>query len=320
MPPWAERGADAKRGAGPYPPRVSRTLAIALRETTTLLAHDTRRSDAEELLSRLLGVTRGALHSARERVLTPAEEATLAAWVERRRAGEPVQYITGRAAFRALDLVVTTDVLIPRPETEGLVEAVLEALHHARATRPIRVLDLGTGSGAIALAIASEMPHAHVVATDASAAALDVARDNAAALGLADRIAFRAGDWFEPVDPDERFDVVVSNPPYITTGERAVLPDDVRHHEPHAALFAGDSGLEALRTIVDVAPDHLVAGGLLALELAEARAGEVAAWLEGARDWEDVTLREDLAGRPRVLLARRARGPAIAPRQWPEDG
>jgi release factor glutamine methyltransferase len=118
---------------------------------------------------------------------------------------------------------------------------------------------------------------------------------------------------------EDRFEVIVSNPPYIATAEWDALPDDVRHFEPAQALFSGASGLEALREIVDEAPTHLVTGGLLALELDETRAAEVAGWLDGAHDWEDVELRDDLSGRPRTLLARRQRGPAIAPAQWHEE-
>jgi release factor glutamine methyltransferase len=235
-------------------------------------------------------------------------------------AARPVQYITGRAAFRGLDLAVSPGVLIPRPETEGLVEAVLGVLRaeSGRWARP-RLLDLGTGSGAIALALAHECLDATLTATDSSAQALEVARANAVALGLDGRIQFAAGDWFEPIPPDERFEAIVSNPPYIATGEWDALPEDVRAFEPSQALFSGSSGLEALREIVDEAPLHLVTGGLLALELAEARATEVAGWLEGAHDWSAVTLLDDLAGRPRVLLARRQSGPAIAPTQWTEE-
>lgn len=277
-------------------------------------------SDAEELLSRVLEVTRGALRLASDRVLTAEQAGRLDHWLHRRNAGEPVQYITGRAAFRGLDLAVDRRVLIPRPETEMLVQCVLDTLAAEQARRPApRVLDLGTGSGAIALAIASEWPAARVVATDASADALEVARANAAALGLVDRVTFFEGDWLSAVPDDERFEVVVSNPPYISTDEWDLLPADVRSFEPHVALFSGSSGLEALRDIADEAPRHLVAGGLLALELAEMRAADVAGWFEGAHDWSDVRLLDDLAGRPRVLLARRERGPAIAPAQWGEE-
>jgi release factor glutamine methyltransferase len=298
------------------------TVAEALAAATSRLTGPGQSplAEAEEILGRLLGLTRPELYLNRTRALSTDERARLEAWLERRARGEPVQYITGRAAFRTLDLAVSPAVLIPRPETEGLVEAVLGVLRRERTRWPRpRVLDLGTGSGAVALAIAAECPDAQVTATDTSDEALAVARENAEACGVADRVELRHGDWLEPIAPDERFEVIVSNPPYIAAGERESLPADVREFEPEQALFSGTSGLEALREIVDEAPCHLVTEGLLALELAETRAPEVAAWLTGAYDWEEIRLIDDLAGRPRVLLARRQRGPAIAPAQWGEE-
>jgi release factor glutamine methyltransferase len=299
-----------------------RNIAEALEHALALLhASPSARADAEELVSRLLVMGRGEIHLQRNRPLAEGDVARLEAWLARRAAGEPVQYITGRAAFRGLDLAVNSGVLVPRPETEGLVEAALGVLRAeaARWPRP-RVLDLGTGSGAVALAIAAEWPAAVVTASDSSDTALATAEANARALGLAERVRFVRGDWFDAVGGDERFEAIVSNPPYIATGEWDQLPADVRDFEPSHALFSGSTGLEALREIVDDAPRHLVAGGLLALELAEMRAVEVAGWLEGAHDWSGVTLLDDLSGRPRVLLARRERGPAIAPLQWVEEG
>jgi release factor glutamine methyltransferase len=280
-------------------------------------ASSTPRFEAEELIGRLLGLRRTELYLDASRRLSAHEAEILAGWIARRRAGEPIQYVTGRAAFRGLDLHVTPDVLVPRPETEGLVERALEVLRAERPRWPApRVLDLGTGSGAIALAIAIESPETIVTATDVSTGALEVARGNAAALGLTGRIRLLEGHWLDALDMDERFEAVISNPPYIAESEREALPREVREHEPAVALFSGPDGLDALREIVEGAPRHLVAGGLLALEVAEARAEVVFAWLEGGRDWEGVALREDLAGRPRVVLARRQRGPAIAPAQW----
>ena len=277
-------------------------------------------SDAEELLSRLLGIGRGELRVRSGTAFPMPRVAAFEAWLARREAGEPVQYITGRAAFRDLDLMVDRRVLVPRPETELLVEVVLEHLAAQDwSRRGPRVLDLGTGSGCIALALAQEHASAQVTATDASEPALELARANAVALGLAARVTFARGAWFQAVDPDERYDVVVSNPPYIAAFEAAELPADVVDWEPHSALFAADDGLADLRDIIDEAPRYLMAGGLLALELAEARAAQVAGWLEGAHDWSAVELREDLAGTPRMLLARRERGPAIAPAQWGEE-
>jgi len=299
------------------------TLDHALKSAASRLSAitDAPRAEAEELLGRLLGLARADLYLQRGRELEADEWQRLDRWLARRARGEPVQYITGRAAFRGLDLAVGSAVLIPRPETEGLVEAVLGVLRDELARwREPRVLDLGTGSGAIALSIAAEWPAAIVTATDASEESLAVARANADACGLAARVRLMSGDWFEAISPDDRFEVIVSNPPYIATGERDALEAQVREFEPEAALFSGETGLEALREIVDEAPRHLVGGGLLALELAESRAREVAGWLEGARDWGDVTLLDDLAGRPRCLLARRQKGPAIAPAQWVEEG
>jgi release factor glutamine methyltransferase len=300
---------------------VTPTIAQALASTVSRLAGKTPspQAEAEELLGRLLGLPRPQLYLDRERALTPAEQARLETWIERRLAGKPVQYITGRAAFRGHDLGVSPAVLIPRPETEWLVEAVLEILRGERGWSAPRVLDLGTGSGAIALAIAAEWPAAVVTATDVSPAALAIASANAAALGLAGRLRVLEGHWFDAIGLDDRFEVVVANPPYVADAEAELLPEDVRGHEPGQALFSGPTGLEALREIVDLAPRHLVTHGLLALELAEMRAVEVAAWLEGDRDWQSVELRDDLAGRPRILLARRQQGPAIAPAQWTEE-
>jgi release factor glutamine methyltransferase len=287
---------------------VQPTVASALRSALAELgASPTPRSDAEELLSRLLGSSRAQLHLLGARTITRAESARLAGWLARRAAHEPVQYIVGRAAFRDLDLAVDPRVLIPRPETEGLVEAVIEVLR-AEATRWVapRVLDLGAGSGAIALALATEWPAAAVTATDASAGAIEVARANAAALGLAGRVRLLAGHWFEALALQERFEVVVSNPPYIATGEWDDLPEDVRSFEPRQALSSGASGLDAAREIVEQAPRHLAAGGLLALELAEDRVHQVGDWLRGASAWQEVEVRDDLSGRPRYLLARAA--------------
>ncbi len=301
---------------------MSNTVGGAFRTAVARLAAAGQpASDVEELLSRLLGVGRGDLRRMGETPFPAAQQARFDAWLARRLAGEPVQYVTGRAAFRDLDLAVDPRVLIPRPETELLVDEVLAHLSRGEwSRRAPRVLDLGTGSGCIALAIAHEFPRAEVTAVDASDEALAVARGNATALGLDARVAFASGSWWDAVPSEERYDVVVSNPPYISPAEAADLPADVRDHEPHSALFADDDGLADLRTIVESAPKHLYTGGLLALELAEMRARDVAAWLEGAHDWHEVVLRDDLTGRPRMLLARRERGPAIAPAQWGEDG
>lgn len=302
-------------------PAMSRMLHDEIRDALgKLTAQGFPESDAFELLSRWLGVGRAEVRVHPDRSLERLEQLHLEDWLRRRLAGEPVQYITGRAAFRHLDLAVDRRVLIPRPETEGLVESVLNVLQAEQSRWPHpRVLDMGTGSGAIALAIAQEWPLAVVHASDASDAALALARLNAATVGLSERVRFLDGDWYDAIASDERYHVIVSNPPYIAEADAHQLPADVREWEPHDALFGGADGLEDLREIIEDAPRHLVAGGLLALELAEDRASEVAAWLEGAHDWASVQLLDDLSGRPRVLLARRENGPAIAPAQWGEQ-
>ena len=284
------------------------TIGEALRWTRNRLdgGSASPMAEAEELVGRLVSLGRVELHQASARPLELQDLTRLEQWVARRLAAEPIQYITGRAAFRDLDLKVTPDVLVPRPETEVLVEQVLQVLREERDRWPApRVLDLGTGSGAIALSIAGEHPTSIVTGTDRSARALEIARENAAPLRLKRPVRMLLGSWFEAVDASERFEVVVSNPPYVAEHERELLPHDVREHEPGLALFSGETGLEALREIVDGAPRHLAPRGLLALETAEARAAEVLAWLRESGTWREPRMVEDLTGRPRVVLARR---------------
>jgi release factor glutamine methyltransferase len=282
--------------------RAALQLMVEQLEPVTFSA----RAEAEELLSRLLGSSRTELYERLDQELETSDTEKLTRWIDRRRAGEPIQYITGRAAFRELDLSVTRDVLVPRPETEILVERVLEILREQSEHWPTpRVLDLGTGSGAIALSIATELPAAIVTATDRSAEALRVAAHNAEELQLGHRVRLLQGSWFEALPLGESFEVVVSNPPYIAERERELLPRDVREYEPAGALFSGAMGLDALREIVDRAPGFLTPGGLLALEVAETRAGQVLEWMGCDRAWEEARLLNDLTGRPRVVLARR---------------
>lgn len=218
--------------------------------------------------------------------------------VSRRQAGEPVAYLTGRRGFWTLDLAVTPDTLIPRPETERLVELALERLP---AGVPAGVLDLGTGSGAIALAVASERPGAQVTATDASAAALEVARGNAAAHGITS-VRFVLGDWYQPVS-GERFDLIVSNPPYIASEDRHLGQGDLRF-EPAAALASGADGLDALRVIAAGAPFHLEPGGWLLVEHGLDQ-GAAARTLFAEAGLEAVQTARDLEDRERATLGRR---------------
>ena len=224
--------------------------------------------------------------------------------VARYRVGEPLQYVLGRWGFRRLDLAIDRRVLIPRPETELVAEVAIE---RARSFEPIRrVVDLGTGSGAIGLAVATELPldGTTVWITDVSDDALAVARANLAGIGRAAKnVRVGAGSWFEALPPDERFDVVVSNPPYVAEGSEH-LAESVREWEPAAALFAGPDGLADLRVIVTGAVDHLVPGGWLVLEIG-ADQGDAVHDLLTRAGYVEVAIRPDLAGHDRIAVGRR---------------
>ncbi|MEP7343713.1 MAG: peptide chain release factor N(5)-glutamine methyltransferase [Gemmatimonadaceae bacterium] len=227
--------------------------------------------------------------------------------VERRAAGAPFAYAVERAAFRYLTLSVDERVLIPRQETELLVDQVLTM---ARGRPDLHLLDIGTGSGAIAIALASEGDFARVVATDVSVDALNVARSNAKqhAGELRTPIEFRLGSFFAPVR-DEQFDILVCNPPYIAFAEACDLPRSVRDWEPATALVCGGDGLDATRHLIAQAPHHVRADGVLALEIDERRAVRVAEAFEPKRAWRDIRVHKDLAGRDRFVTARRTNLP-----------
>ena len=254
------------------------------------------RLDAELLLAHALGVSRAKLYAWPEHEPDAVARETFQRFIEARAGGEPVAYLTGRREFWSLDLAVSPAVLIPRPETELLVELALERI---AAGTPSRVADLGTGSGAIALAIASERPRARVVATDASADALAVARGNAERLGFGN-VTFAQGDWLEALG-QERFDVIVSNPPYIAAGDAHLEAGDLRR-EPHGALVAGTDGLDAIGRIVATASAHLDPAGWLLLEHGWDQAARVRALLD-AHGYRDIASVRDGAGHERVTLA-----------------
>jgi release factor glutamine methyltransferase len=246
------------------------------------------------LLAAALGIDRTALFLDPAREVTgPAVRAFQDA-VRRRSAGrEPVAYITGTRGFRHIELRVDPRVLVPRPETELLVEAGVELL-----AQGARVVDVGTGSGAVALALASERPDLTVYATDVSAGALEVARANAQRLGLLQRVVFAHGDLLAEVG---EVDAVLSNPPYVAEQERATLAPEITRHEPPGALFAGADGLDVIRRLVPAARD--AGARLLAIELGEGQAPAVAALMEEA-GFTDVRARRDLAGIERVVVGR----------------
>jgi release factor glutamine methyltransferase len=263
-------------------------------------AGEDARREALFLLAGVLDLAPGRLALVRDRVLEPLELEEYLSRLARRAAGEPLQYIEGRAAFRQLDLRVDSSVLIPRPETEQLVDRVLQ---WSEGKQGLTALDLGTGSGAIAISLAQEGPFDRVVAVDISPKALNVARENTAEAGVAERIDLRLGSLYGALRPDERFHAIVSNPPYIASNEAASLPEEVREWEPGLALYAGATGLEFIEEIIAGAPPRTLAGGLLALELAPAVAGAAAARVLDDPRYGDPRVLNDLAGHQRILLA-----------------
>ena len=258
------------------------------------------RLTAELLLSHVLDVARIRLYVDIERPLEKDELSRYRELLQRRAKGEPVQYLVGGAEFYGRRFKTDPRALIPRPETELLVE---RALRHRDATAAFRFLDVGCGSGAIGLTLAAERTKATGVLVDLSADAAALARENAEKLGVSERVDLRVGDLFSPVE-GESFDVVVANLPYIPEGERASLAVHVRDHEPSLALFSGTDGLDAYRRLVPGLSRVLPTGGLVVFEHHEAHAEPLSALLSPS-DWSDVTCERDLAGLPRFLWALR---------------
>jgi release factor glutamine methyltransferase len=277
------------------------TVRMALTWAAHQLAtqNDSPRLDAEVLLAHVLMQPRTYLMAQPERRLESAALECFRHLVARRVQGEPIAYLTGAREFWSRRFRVTPATLIPRPETELLIEFALERLPPDTSNR---VADLGTGSGAIAVTLALERPACAVVATDLSATALDVARENARELG-AINVEFRIGDWCAAL-AGERFDVIVSNPPYVAAGDPHLRQGDLRY-EPRQALAAGGSGLEAIEGIAAAAPAHLVSGGWLLLEHGYDQAAAVAALL-AKHGYSGIEHRADIGGHRRVLAARHA--------------
>ena len=268
-----------------------------VRESLQQAAQSIAARDAEVLLAHLLGCERSFLLAHPEHVVVNAAFRKL---VARRAAGEPLQYITGQQEFYGLMLRVSPAVLIPRPETELLVEQVLLWAAQQDAALALAMADVGTGSGAIAVALATHLGGASFVATDTSAAALEVARANAEAFGVNDRVRFVEADLL-PLDcRAAAFDAVISNPPYVPAGDAATMQREVVDHEPHSALFAGSDGMEVYRALVPLAMQALKPDGLLALEFGF---GQRDAMRELLAAWSDVRFIDDYAGIPRVVLA-----------------
>ncbi len=289
--------------------RQSLTSAIAC-----LTAHDvpSPRMNAELLIMFTLGCDRAHLYAHPERELTADETRRYDEAIARRATGVPAQYITGHQEFWGLDLIVSPAVLIPRPETEHVVETVLELIsggdsrqgQEPRAGAPaphIRIVDVGTGSGAIVLALATEFPNAEIHATDISSEALEVARVNAARHELSSRIKFRHTDLLAGL-PRGEFEFVVSNPPYVGESEEDTVQLEVRKFEPKNAVFAGSTGLEVIERLIPQAREALRPGGWLVFEISGTIADGVQSLLS---DWSDVKITNDLQGIARVARARR---------------
>lgn len=263
---------------------------------------ESARLDAEVLMCHALQIEKPHLYVVLDEQLELSVRHRFGDLLIRRLRREPVAYITGCQEFWSLDFRVTPDVLIPRPETERLVEISLQFAGAFDGDLPLRVLDIGTGSGAIAITLAMELPRAQLVATDVSPAALAIARHNAARHRVADRIQFRASNLFDSVGGD-RFHVIVSNPPYVERGEIAVLAPEVSQWEPRTALDGGLDGLDYYRGIVAQGFRHLLPGGALIMEIGAAMAGEIGELLSASGEYTPPLVYQDYAQKDRVIAA-----------------
>jgi release factor glutamine methyltransferase len=276
-------------------------LREALRKATDFLAANqvgSPRMNAEVLLMHALACDRAYLYAHPEREITPDEQARYEVVLAERAGGKPSQYITGHQEFWGLDFIVSPAVLIPRPETEHVLETVLEL---AREFARPRIVDVGTGSGCIALSLARELPAAEILAVDISPGALEIARANAVRLQLDHRVDFQERDLLHGFTPAS-FDFVVSNPPYVAEAEPDKVQREVREFEPRVAVFAGDSGMEAYRLLIPQAHEVLRPGGWLVVEIGFSIEAAVRDLL---RDWREVQVTADLQGIPRVVAARK---------------
>jgi release factor glutamine methyltransferase len=263
------------------------------------------RAAAEILLAHALCVGRVDLYVQYDRCLAVEELGLFKGFIRRRIQREPVAYIVGKKEFWSMDLKVTPDVLIPRPETETLVEAALKIIRTKPRQAPMKMLDLGTGSGAIVLAMASERPDQSFYAVDRSEKALAIAQYNAQTHELDKVITFLQGNWFDPVRDRKRyFDVIVSNPPYIASHEFEDLPPEITQHEPREALEGGPDGLDGIRLIIKHASDHLVPGGWLLFEIGHDQWVAVDGLISAAKTYSDWAVIKDYSGHDRVVKAK----------------
>jgi release factor glutamine methyltransferase len=283
--------------------QLKQTLAAAITRFTAKRVPSPR-LNAELLLMFTLDCGRAYLYAHPERELTAEEQGRYDATLAERFRGVPAQYITGHQEFWGMDLIVTPAVLIPRPETEHVIETVLELARVGSAaspTSPLRIADVGTGSGCIALALAKDLPKAEIFATDISPAALEVSRANAARHQIESRIQFHEADLLTGLE-NNSFDFVVSNPPYVGESEEDQVQLEVRKFEPRNAVFAGPAGTEVIARLIPQAHATLKPGGWLVMEISGTIAEEVRQLL---KDWDEVLIRPDLQSIPRVAQARK---------------
>jgi release factor glutamine methyltransferase len=282
------------------------TVAEAIRRATERIraaGSASPRLDAELLLAHVFGGRREQLYREPERRLTTNQAASYEELVARRVRREPVAYIIGRKPFRTIEVASNASTIVPRPDTETLVDVVLQALAELDDPRP-RVLDVGTGTGAIALALCAEHPGVSVVATDIDGRALELARHNAEVLNLAHRVEFVQSDLFDDLPSGARFHVIVSNPPYIAEYEHEALQPEIREWEPRDALVSGPTGLEVYERLIPGALPFLEPRGLLAVEVHEGRVDEVCALFHATGRFTGVRVHQDLGGAPRVVSGR----------------
>lgn len=288
--------------AASTPPRIATAIHDAADQLTAASADDAR-IEAEVLLSEVLGVGRTRLLARLDDALDADAATRLASLVQRRLAREPLAYIVGRREFYGIDLACAPAGLIPRPETEMLVDLALDEVRRRGAS--LRIVDIGTGGGAIAIAIAANAPGVRVTATDSSASALALARQNAARLGVADRIAFHEGELLDRLDV---FDVIVANLPYVSEAEWADLRPEIRDHEPREALVGGRAGTEIVERLLRSTPRHLAAGGILAAEIGTTQGAAMRETARACFPDTEACITKDLAGLDRMLVIRKGGG------------
>ncbi len=285
------------------------TLIEAINRAASQLAAagvSTARFDAEVLLRHAINRDRAWLLAHMQEELADDPRKTFEQAVERRGRREPLQYITGRQEFWGIEFLVTPDVLIPRPETELIIESVLSAEEHRE--KPLNIIDLCTGSGCIAVSLAKELQTARIMAIDKSSKALSVARENALRHDVADRVRFLEGDLFEPLealDIHGQADIIVSNPPYVPSGDQRTLQPEVGAYEPAMALFAGPDGTEIHRKIIDAAPRFLKTCGVLIMEMGLGQADMLVKMVRQAGAYDPPEILKDLAGIDRVIVTRK---------------